>query len=219
MIRKARRIEAEQLDSAAPGAARANLADLVRINRWFGGHRIARELIARLGPPPDFSLLDVGAASGDIARAVQAAYPQALVVCMDLRPRHLERAPAPKLAADAFRLPFAPRSFDYVFCSLFLHHFSDGEAVRLLGGFARLARKAVIAVDLERSPLAEWFLTATRPLLRWHNVTLHDGPVSVRAAFREHDLDRIARQAGLGAPRIRRHRPWFRLSLVAEALS
>ncbi|MEZ5398265.1 MAG: class I SAM-dependent methyltransferase [Bryobacteraceae bacterium] len=211
----ARRVEPELLDTAPEEGNRASLADLVRINRLLGGHRIARGLLAGLAPPARFSMLDVGAASGDMARCVRRAYPESTVVCADLHVRHLAGAPPPRVVADAFRLPFAAGSFDYVFCSLFLHHFPDGEVARLLGDFGRVARRAVIALDLERSVLAEWFMPVTQPLLRWHPITLHDAPASVRAGFRAKELAELAGLAGLGAAQIRRHAPWFRLSLVA----
>ncbi|MEZ5351500.1 MAG: methyltransferase domain-containing protein [Bryobacteraceae bacterium] len=216
---KTRRIEGEILEQSPEQAAGANLADLARINRWMGGHRIVRGLLGGLRPPPRFTMLDVGAASGDFARLVRRVYPESRVVSVDLHARHMAHAPMPKLVADAFRLPFAAGAFDYVFCSLLLHHFPDDGVVRLLESFGRIARRAVIAVDLERTWLAEWFLPATGPVLRWHPVTLHDGPVSVRASFRRPDLVRLAARAGLADPRIRRHRPWSRLSLVAAALS
>ena len=36
------------------------------------------------------------------------------------------------MVADAFALPFAPGSFDYVPARVFLHHFATAEAARLL---------------------------------------------------------------------------------------
>jgi hypothetical protein len=45
---------------------------------------------------------------------------------------------------------------------------------------------------------------------------MHDGPVSVRAAFTREELGGLAARAGIGPVEARRHRPAFRLSLVAE---
>jgi ubiquinone/menaquinone biosynthesis C-methylase UbiE len=115
-------IEAEILDQVSNSDARSNLGDLVRMNKWFGGHRIARSLLEELKPPPRFSLLDVGAASGDYARMFRKCYPAATVVSADWAERNLAGAPAPKVVADARRLPFCNGSLDYVFCSLLLHH-------------------------------------------------------------------------------------------------
>jgi hypothetical protein len=131
--------------------------------------------------------------------------------------RNLAGAPVPKVVADARRLPFCEASVDYVFCSMLLHHFPDGEVVALLRAFRTIARKALLVIDLQRSPAAERFLPATRWLFGWHRVTLHDGPVSVRAAFRRAELSRLGGGAGLDQMRVRSHQPWFRLSLVARS--
>ena len=99
--------------------------------------------------------------------------------------------------------------------SLFLHHFDEAGVVLLLREFRRVARRAVVVVDLERHWLAERFLPSTRLLFRWSPLTVHDGPASVRAGFGPRELEALALEAGLEKARVRRHLPWFRLSLVA----
>ncbi len=211
-----RLIEPELLDDASVEDARENLVDLVRINRLFGGHRILRGIVSEFVRPGDrFSMLDIGAASGDMGAQIRLSHPNATVISLDRKYQHLAPAPKPKLAGDAFQLPFAPASFDFVFSSLFLHHFSNEQVADLLGKFKTIARRAVLAIDLERGPIAYRFLPATRWLFRWHPLSLHDGPVSVQAAFKKDELLAIARQAGLPKARVRIHRPWARLSLVA----
>jgi ubiquinone/menaquinone biosynthesis C-methylase UbiE len=116
-------------------------------------------------------------------------------------------------------LPFSPSSFDYVFSSLFLHHFTDEQVVELLRAFGRVARRAVLIVDLERHPVAYYFLPATRWLLGWDPVTVHDGKISVEAAFRPRELESLARAAGLADPRARAYRPAFRVALFAQTPS
>ena len=98
----------------------------------------------------NFRCLDMGAASGDMGAALRRSFPRATVTSLDRKPDHLEHAALPKLVGDAFRLPFAEGSFDFVFSSFFLHHFSDEEIVRLLASFGGIARRAVLAIDLER---------------------------------------------------------------------
>ena len=122
------------------------------------------------------------------------------------------------MAGDAFRLPFRPRSFDYAFCSLFLHHFQDDQVVELLRNFGEVARKAVLVIDLERNPIPYYFIAWSRPILGWDPVTVHDGAISVEAAFHRKELEDLARQAGLRNPRARVFRPAFRITLTASAV-
>jgi hypothetical protein len=206
----------ELLEHAPPDLVLENLADLVRINRWFGGHRVVRSLLKGFVRENEaFSLLDVGAASGDMGSAIRSTYPRSRVISLDRKALHLARAAAPRLAADAFHLPVAPRSIDIVFCSLFLHHFDRSECVHLLRGFASAARRALIVIDLERHPFAYYFMPATKWLFRWGDLAVHDGKISVEAAWKIHELATLARDAGLARASIRRHLPWFRLSLTA----
>jgi len=215
-IAEQRVILPEELDQAGAEESRKVLADLARVNRYFGGHRILRQIIAPLANPGErFSLLDVGAASGDIGAAVRSSFPRATVFSLDRLSFHLDGAAQPKLAADAFQLPFKPASFDFVFSSLFLHHFSDDRVVELLASFRKLARRAVLAIDLERGPLALRFLPATQWLFNWDGMFVRDGLISVRAAFKRHELLALAGRAGLSHAVVSTHRPWGRLSLVA----
>jgi len=206
----------EKLDHAGREEALENLQDLVRVNKYFGGYGTLRKIIGEFARPGDaFSLLDIGAASGDMGAALRRSFPRAVVTSLDRKPDHLIHAAFPKLVGDAFRLPFAERSFDFVFSSFFLHHFSDEEIVRLLASFGAVARRAVLAIDLERGPLAYHFMPATRWLFSWHDISMHDGPVSVQAAFKRDELASLAEKAGLKKARVSTHRPWARLSLVA----
>ncbi len=206
----------ELLDAAPDAEAVGSVHDLVRINRYLGGYSTVRRLFARVVKPGEsFTVLDVGAASGDMGAAIRKSFPGARITSLDYKRNHLAQAPFPKLQGDAFLLPFAPASFDFVFSSLFLHHFDDAAVVSLLRGFGVVARRAVLAIDLDRGPFAYRFIPATRWLFHWHPITLHDAPVSVQAAFHPQELASLARAAGLSNPAVRVHRPWSRLSLIA----
>jgi SAM-dependent methyltransferase len=204
------------LDHAPPDVARASLRDLARINRYLGGYYVLGRLFGSLATPAkSFSVLDIGAASGDMGAAIRRRYPQARVTSLDYKSDHLAQASDPRVVGDAFHLPFRPASFDFVFSSLFLHHFTNEQVVELFRSFRCLARCAVLAIDLDRGPLAYHFLPSTRWLFRWHDITINDGQISVAAAFKKDELRALAVRGGLTGARVQVHRPWSRLSLVA----
>lgn len=210
-------LKPEILDTLPPEDARASLADLPRINARWGGYSALRRLFAEVVEPgAEFSLLDVGAASGDMGRKIREWYPGARVVSLDRIATHLETAADPRVAGDAFVLPFADHSFDFVFSSLFLHHFTNEEIVRLFGESARVARKAVLAIDLLRNPLAYYFLPTTQWLFGWNWVTVNDGPISVEAAFQPRELQELAERAGLKDVRVRAYFKAFRVAMVGK---
>jgi hypothetical protein len=213
---RGRVLKPEILDTLPFDQAKASLGDLIRLNSRWGGHNTLRRLLSEVDPGPQFSLLDVGAASGDMAARIRAWYPAAAVTSLDRLVSHLAQASGPRVVGDAFDLPFGPKSVDYVFCSLFLHHFTDEEVVRLLSGFGEVARRAVLVIDLYRNPIPYYFIPWTQWLFRWSPVTVNDGPISVEAAFHPQELEAFARHAGLKNPRARSYWPAFRIAMVAD---
>ncbi|HET8549206.1 MAG TPA: methyltransferase domain-containing protein [Bryobacteraceae bacterium] len=212
---RGRRIEPEILDDTPPDQSRGSLGDLVRINRVFGGHAVLKRTLSTvLRAGEMFTMLDVGAASGDVGARVRRWYPRATVTSLDYRVHHLAGALPPRVCADAFVLPFRQRSFDIVHCSLFLHHFEDERIIGLLRSFGRVARRFVAVTDLERHPLAYYAVPLTRWLFRWDPITLHDAPISVAAGFHVPELRRLAEAAGARVISIRTYRPAFRVALL-----
>lgn len=173
---------------------------------------------------PAWSVLDVGTGSADIPREI-AAWGRGRGVAvraigLDLHPLHLRLArretrgePAVALIrGNALRLPLRDGSVDVAMCSLFLHHFTEAEAVRLLREFRRVARRAVLVFDLRRSRLL-W--AGLKLLTAWKArspITAYDGPVSALRAFTPIEVSALARQAGMGQFEVVRRFP-FRLCL------
>jgi SAM-dependent methyltransferase len=210
-------IRPELLEHAPPAEARANLAQIVRLNQRFGGHSVLRKtLVQVVNGNAAFTLLDIGSASGDTAKLIAQLYPAAAVTSLDLSPVNLADAPYPKLLADAFHLPIKPASFDYVFCSLFLHHFEDPAVIELLAGFYRIAKRALLVSDLERHVLPYLFFPFTKPFFGWTPITIHDGMYSIRSAFRACEMRELAMNAGIPNAEVTVHRPAFRISVVAR---
>ena len=209
---------AELLDYAGLAPAERNLRDIARINRWFGGHNALLRMMGDLVDPAEsFSVLDVGAGSGDMGRCLTSNYRNAKVISLDHRRSHLRNALLPRVVADALRLPFREHALDFVLCSSVLHHFADDEVIDMIATLRRFARRALLLLDLERHPLAYHFLPMTRRIFGWNPLTIHDGPMSVAAAFRLEELVSLVHAAGPAVLASRRHWPWFRVSVVVWA--
>lgn len=231
MTALARVVAAELMDE--PGVDRRELAtslrDLRGVNRWLGGTRVVLHHLARLAagaPGGEFTVLDVATGSADIplhvARWARTRGLRARVTATDahagtlaLAREHAAGDPDVRVEpADALHLPYADAEFDFALCSTALHHFADGDAVRVLRELRRVARRGVVVNDLRRSRpalLGARLLAAT--VWRAHPVTRHDGPLSVRRAFTPGELLALGRRAGMADARVHVHHP-FRLALV-----
>jgi hypothetical protein len=210
-------IKPELLDTLPEEHARASLADLIRINRDWGGHSTLLKLLREIVRPDEsFSLLDVGAASGDMGSRIREWYSNARVISLDRIPSHLAACPGERIAGDAFHIPCKSAAVDFVFSSLFLHHFTNDEIVQLLQEFARVAKRAVLVIDLERNPIAYYFLPWSKRLLHWDPVTVNDGAISVEAAFKPRELESLAARAGLANPKAHSYWPAFRIAMSAS---
>jgi ubiquinone/menaquinone biosynthesis C-methylase UbiE len=168
----------------------------------------------------EFSVLDVGAGSGEllsvIADFAREGGRRCKLVGLDLNElSSLEIAKESEnyselsaVRGDAFRLPFDDGAFDYAICSLFTHHLTDEQVPRVLREMSRVARRGIVVIDLERNAMA-WFLfnlfcVAYRisPLVR------QDGSLSIKKGFRERELKSLADQAGLASVSVQRHAPY-----------
>ncbi len=185
--------------------------ELEVINRRLGGIRAIERFL-----PDDWnlSMLDVGAGACDVSEALLQNR-RAEIVVLDINSKGLKLARRSKpIVGDAMDLPFPDNTFDVVMASLFFHHLSDDQCVRVLANMWRVSRRLVLVNDLHRHPLAYLSIRALAAQFSRSTMVQHDGPVSVLRAFKPRELSDIAKRAGVRA-RVYRSFP-FRLVLVAQ---
>ena len=222
----------EHLDRPQPRAAlAASLADIERLNRWFGGHRLTlRVLRRRLGGLPRDRrpvVVDVGGGRGDLAlhlvRWARREGRALRVIVLDRDPvtAALARdhcAGVPEIAivqGDATALPLREDGVDVAVSVLTLHHLPPDAAAAMLGEMRAAARDAVVVNDLLRGRwpwLAVWLSTR---LFARHPFSRHDGPLSVRRAYSATELVTLAGKARLGDVTLHRA-PWLARVLLVE---
>ena len=212
----ARRRGHEILDDATVDAATRlrSIRDVARSNVLFGGRRAALAAVDGLLAPPGalLTLLDVGTGLGDIPAAISARArargARVRTVGLD-EARDLLATSRDQLSdvvcGDATALPFRDHSVDVVTCSQLLHHFADDDLAGVIRELDRVARRQVVIADLRRSRMAAaGFWLASFPL-GFHQVTRHDGVVSVFRGFTAKELrDAISTATGV-VPTVRHH--------------
>ena len=206
-------------DGVDPRELRRSLSFIRRVNALFGYTRATLSHLARFSagwkPGERIEIVDLATGSADVPLAIARwGASRGFDVRVTGVDRHLEtiraardavaREPRVRIVqADALHLPFAPDSFDYAMCSMFLHHLSDDEAETVLRAMGAVARRGVIAADLLRHRRAyAWisvFTALANPIVR------HDARVSVRQSFSKPEILALRDRAGVGFTTYHRH--------------
>ena len=224
-----RSADLELMDDLTIGGAelREALRQLQVINAALGAARPTLEGVARFwrtaGKPTSLTVLDVGAGSGDLSRALLGWADRhgvrMQVVLADINPETCAAA------ADAHRgeprvtvvcsdlLQLALRPVDVVTAALFTHHFSQGQLPTVYRTMVGAARHGVVVNDLHRHWLAWVGIWLATRLLSRNRMIRHDAPLSVRRGFRTADLHRLRAEPGLDGLRWM-WRPLFRYLIL-----
>jgi ubiquinone/menaquinone biosynthesis C-methylase UbiE len=185
-----------------------DLDNIEELNRRFGSYELIRYFLSRwIAPGESVSLLDLCTGSGDIPRWIidwsRGRRSRVRVHAVDFQPATLSIAEAkskhyPDItyqAADVLQFS-APEPFDFVICSLALHHFTYSEVLQLLRRMRRLARRGVLAADLLRSDLAIVSIYLLTTFWVRHPMNKFDARLSIHRAFSFRELAAVAVEAG-----------------------
>ncbi|MHB9130174.1 MAG: methyltransferase domain-containing protein [Armatimonadota bacterium] len=209
---------------------RETLRDQAVINRWLNGAHAtlahAMPLLRTCQSDP-VRILDAACGGADLSRRLvdhaRRLGKRVEVTALDVSKQVIACAQDmcrnyPEIAfinANALHPPFQPGEFDIVILPTFIHHLNPQQVVSLLRVAHDISRGSVIVADLVRSPLAYLGFTLFARLMRFNQVTLHDGQVSVRRAYTPPELAEFARSAGLENWKIYGHL-LYRMALVYE---
>jgi len=230
---KRRSYKLEHLDTGnyTPEEYEDCIGELRFVNRWMGDtHSLKATLLPEIAVQSliSFSILDVGAGSGELLRVTAAWARQTnrrvKAVGLELNERSAEsiieessRFPEiTSVRGDALKLPFSDAEFDYVMCSLFTHHFIEEQIIQILREMGRVAKRRIFVIDLHRHPIAYFFYTTVGKLVLKNRLIRHDGALSILRGFKADELVELAQRAGLQGIWIERHFP-YRLVLSAAA--
>ncbi len=206
------------------------LVELRGINRWLGDESALKNSLLReirRENLKEFSVLDVGAGSGELLRVaanfIRKLKRKATLTGLELNPRSVQSlleeskdfAEINAVRGDALNLPFDDNSFDYSFCSLFTHHFPDQQVVEILREMRRVSRRGIFILDLHRHQIAYFFYTTVLRLVIKNRLTRHDGALSILRSFTPQELKILGLEAGLKNVKVERHFP-YRLVLSAR---
>ncbi|HYL14809.1 MAG TPA: methyltransferase domain-containing protein [Terriglobales bacterium] len=205
-------------DAGTPAEITTSLADLRRVNRWFGGVATTEAMIERVARQlavSQLSLLEIAAGSGDVPKLAAARLRRrginVNVMLLDRARSHLNSSNR-AVVGDALALPFCDASFDVLSCGLFAHHLAPPQFAEFVREGLRVCRRALLINDLIRSRVHLMLVYAGYPLYR-SRLTWHDGPASVRQAYTIEEMRTMI--AGIPGARVEIHRHYlYRMGVI-----
>jgi ubiquinone/menaquinone biosynthesis C-methylase UbiE len=229
--RRSYRLEDIDTGNYTPEEYESCISELQLVNRWMGdAHSLRTTLFHDIEAQSlrSFSILDVGAGSGELLRVTadwaRQTNRRMSAVGLELNERSAESIneesqrfdEISSVRGNALELPFADNRFDYVICSLFTHHFVEEQVITILGEMSRVARRRIFVIDLNRHPIAYLLYTTLGKLVLHNRLLRHDGALSILRSFKADELLELGERAGLRDVWVERRFP-FRLVLSAAA--
>ena len=219
-----RNYKLERIDTGdyTPEEYETFLREIRFINRVLGDVWALRKTILKEIETKDlreFSVLDVGAGSGELLREIagfaRKQNRKTRLCGLDLneisaRAIFEESKDYDEIHAirgDGLNLPFADDAFDYAICSLFTHHLTDENVVRLLSEMRRVARRGVFAIDLHRHKNAYIAYKIFCVIFRISPLVREDGSLSILRSFKADELKILGEKANLENVSVEKHFP------------
>ncbi len=209
---------------------RKTLQELEIINKRLGGYKVVldalEKLLGRHGNGP-LHIADIGCGGGDtLMHMAQWAQRKGIDVqltgidandyIVQYARKECSEYPAIEVKQfDVFSEEFAQEQYDVIVCSLFCHHFTDAQLIRMFRQLYRQARVGVIINDLHRHWFAYYSIKYITAVFSRSVLVRNDAALSVWRAFRRQELQELVQQAGVNTYSLR----WmwaFRWQLVLQ---
>lgn len=188
-----------------------NLRELDFINRWLGGHKVVldgvRAFLKKHPKAQKISLMEIGSGGGDNLREVgnllnKKQIPYQLQG-VDLKEDCVRFASQQQFIPVSYQVcdyELADTSLQqphYIFNSLFCHHFTDKQLVKMLRWLYQNAENGFFIADLHRHALAYYSIKWLTKLFSKSYLVKNDAPLSVLRGFSRKEWEALLNQAGI----------------------
>jgi ubiquinone/menaquinone biosynthesis C-methylase UbiE len=203
---RSRSTETERLDRGEFSEAeyRRWQKEMWYIHRFFGEIRALRNTLVdeiERTKENSLSVLEVAAGSGGLLAYLNERVHQKQLTRIGLEISAdsvslIAKNGSIAVRGNGLQLPFADKSVDFAFSTLFLHHLDERNASQLIREMHRVVRRKLFIIDLDRRALP-YLLYRSLGTLLLQRFTRDDGALSIKRAYRACELERIAESAGL----------------------
>lgn len=183
-----------------------NMYELGIINQKLGGHHVTWKGFKKLASKEKEMLVcEIGCGGGDNLKAIEKKsgchYKDLSFTGIDINPDCIRVAEKIKWkskvhfqVSDYKKVQFLLKP-DIIFCSLFCHHFKEGELVDMLKWMHTNSLSGFFINDLDRHPLAYHAIRLLTKLFSKSYLVKHDAPLSVLRGFKKNELQHLLQLA------------------------
>ena len=197
---------------------RKNLDELEIVNTWLGGYKPIFDALKKITKKHNltsFSIADIGAGGGDTIRKIlklakqkkwriKTYYVDANQFMIDYAKEKCKNEENIEyIKENIFSEDFKKYNFDISICSLFCHHFSEEDLVKMFVQLKKQTKIAIIINDLHRNIFAYYGIYFLTRLFNGSYLIKNDAPLSVKRAFLKEDLALILQKAEITNYKIR----------------
>jgi len=207
---KRRSSEEEMMDDFSLGHEIIDpiMDELEVVNKLLGGYDVFFNAFIKIGIKDGMRISDWGCGGGDslriIAKWARKRNLKISLLGVDATESALEYARErsknfPEISyilADVMSDQLLPDQFDIVISSLFTHHFTDPNWIRLIQKMADCASTYVVINDLHRHWFAYHSIGLITSVFSRSEMVKHDSKLSVLRSFKRTEIDQMLKKGG-----------------------
>ncbi|HEY5407661.1 MAG TPA: methyltransferase domain-containing protein [Ginsengibacter sp.] len=184
-----------------------NMQELDFINTHLGGHAITLTGFKKLAKNKNkIAVCEIGCGGGDninvLAAFCRKNKIEALFTgidinaeCIDFAKKNSMNKNVQFIVSDYKLVNFENNKPDIIFSSLFCHHFTDDELIKMLQWMKENATLGLFINDLQRHPLAYHSIKYITKFFSKSYLVKNDAPLSVLRGFKKHEWKNILAKA------------------------
>ena len=186
-----------------------NMKELNFINRFLGGHSITIKGFKKLLQNKKIiSVCEIGCGGGDnldsINKFCKKKAIKSLFAGIDINKDCIAHAKknckidnVDFIIADYEVVQFETAKPAIIFSSLFCHHFSDNQLIKMLLWMNKNSTEGFFINDLQRHPVAYYIIKAATKLFSKSRLVKNDAPLSVLRGFKKSEWKEIFKKANI----------------------
>jgi 2-polyprenyl-3-methyl-5-hydroxy-6-metoxy-1,4-benzoquinol methylase len=208
-----RSLEEEMMDDFSLGHEIIDpiMDELEVVNKLLGGYNVFFDAFRRIGIKDGMIISDWGCGGGDslriIAKWARKRNIKLQLIGVDATFSAIEYAREksrdfPEISyilADVMSEELISNQFNIVISSLFTHHFSDENWIRLIQKMSDCAADYVVINDLHRHWFAYHSIGVLTSVFSKSEMVKHDSKLSVLRSFKRTELDKLLKKGGFNS--------------------